>query len=80
MLLFCKVEAYKLKVTLLYGCFSRFLNCTNGAKSAKHHYAKILIDGIRKLLYEKKRLKNVSVIISEYPETISSVMMILTVF
>ena len=59
MLLFCKVEAYKLKVTLLYGCFSRFLNCTNGAKSAKHHYAKILIDGIRKLLYEKKRLKNV---------------------
>ena len=21
------------KVTLLYGCFSRFLNCTNGTKS-----------------------------------------------
>ena len=24
-----------LKVTLLHGCFSRFLNCTNGAKSRK---------------------------------------------
>ena len=23
------------KVTLLYGCFSRFLNCTNGTKSSK---------------------------------------------
>ena len=25
--------ATKLKVTLLHGCFSRFLNCTNGTKS-----------------------------------------------
>ena len=24
-----------LKVTLLYGCFSSFLNCTNGTKSHK---------------------------------------------
>ena len=24
-----------LKVTLLHGCFSRFLNCTNGTKSYK---------------------------------------------
>ena len=24
--------ATKLKVTLLHGCFSRFLNCTNGTK------------------------------------------------
>ena len=24
-----------LKVTLLHGCFSRFLNCTNGTKSCK---------------------------------------------
>ena len=24
-----------LKVTLLHGCFSRFLNCTNGTKSRK---------------------------------------------
>ena len=24
-----------LKVTLLYGCFSRFLNCTNGTKSRR---------------------------------------------
>ena len=26
-----------LKVTLLYGCFSRFKNCTNGTKSSTHH-------------------------------------------
>ena len=26
-----------LKVTLLHGCFSRFLNCTNGTKSRRHH-------------------------------------------
>ena len=26
-----------LKVTLLHGCFSRFLNCTNGTKLRKHH-------------------------------------------
>ena len=31
---------YKLSKTLLYGCFSRFLNCTNGTKSriASHKY------------------------------------------
>ena len=29
------VSATLLKVTLLHGCFSRFLNCTNGAKSRK---------------------------------------------
>ena len=28
----CK-PATLLKVTLLHGCFSRFLNCTNGTKS-----------------------------------------------
>ena len=26
-------ECYLVKVTLLKGCFSRFLNCKNGAKS-----------------------------------------------
>ena len=34
---FSKVAGFKpatlLKLTLLSGCFSRFLNCTNGAKS-----------------------------------------------
>ena len=30
----CDVKpATLLKVTLLYGCFSRFLNCANGTKS-----------------------------------------------
>ena len=29
------VLATLLKVTLLHGCFSRFLNCTNGTKSHK---------------------------------------------
>ena len=24
---------FRLKVTLIHGCFSRFLNCTNGTKS-----------------------------------------------
>ena len=28
-------ECYLVKVTLLQGCFSRFLNCKNGAKSCK---------------------------------------------
>ena len=36
---FTKVKLLKpatlLKVTLLHGCFSRFLNCTNGTKSCK---------------------------------------------
>ena len=27
-----------LKVTLRHGCFSRFLNCTNGTKSRKKHH------------------------------------------
>ena len=31
-LLLVKLQAL-LKVTLLHGCFSRFLNCTNGTKS-----------------------------------------------
>ena len=32
----CRLQpATLLKVTLLYGCFSCFLNCTNGAKSRK---------------------------------------------
>ena len=30
-----------LKVTLFYGCFSRFLNCTNGTKSRKASPLKI---------------------------------------
>ena len=36
---FCKVAGFEpvtlLNVTLLDGCFSRFLNCTNGTKSRK---------------------------------------------
>ena len=32
----------RLKVTLLHGCFSRFLNCTNGTKS--HKTSNILVD------------------------------------
>ena len=32
---FSKAAGFMLKVTLLHGCFSRFLNCTNGAKSQK---------------------------------------------
>ena len=30
-----------LKIALLYGCFSRFLNCTNGTKSKKAFQLKI---------------------------------------
>ena len=38
-LLLVKLEATLLKVTLLHGCFSRFLNCTNGTKWCKtSHY------------------------------------------
>ena len=32
---FSKVADFSLKVTLLHGCFSRFLNCTNATKSRK---------------------------------------------
>ena len=35
------------KVTLLHGCFSRFLNCTNGTNHAKHE---ALQNGLKKLL------------------------------
>ena len=30
------------KVTLLHGCFSRFLNCTNGTKSRKASHITLL--------------------------------------
>ena len=30
---FSKVTGFSLKVTFLHGCFSRFLDCTNGTKS-----------------------------------------------
>ena len=33
-----KKPATLLKITLLHGCFSRFLNCTNGTKSYKASY------------------------------------------
>ena len=33
----CQKPATLLKVTLLYGCFSRFLHCTNGTKLYKWH-------------------------------------------
>ena len=43
---FSKVAGLKpatlLKVTFLYGCFSRFLNCTNGTKSRKSPH--IIVD------------------------------------
>ena len=32
---FSKVAGFSLKVALLHGCFSRFLNCTNTTKSRK---------------------------------------------
>ena len=36
------VPATLLKVTLIHGCFSRFLNCTNGTKLRKtSHYAQM---------------------------------------
>ena len=39
-----KKPATLLKVTLLHGCFSRFLNCANGNKSRKaSHFSCILI-------------------------------------
>ena len=43
---FGKVACFsvRLKVTLLHGCFSRFLNCTNGTKSHKvSHIREIMI-------------------------------------
>ena len=43
-LLLCKdmwCVAILLKVTLLHGCFSRFLNCTNGTKSWKASHINI---------------------------------------
>ena len=46
----CRLQpAFLLKVTLLHGCFSRFLNCTNGTKSRKasHIMFQILLITIR---------------------------------
>ena len=48
-----------LKVTLLHGCFSRFLNCTNGAKSQKASHitsqckpaASLTMNGVRSHLH-----------------------------
>ena len=37
-LLLVKLQVDLLKVTLLCGCFSHFLNCTNGTKSGKATY------------------------------------------
>ena len=33
-----------LKVTLLHGCFSRFLNCTNGTKLRKTYFVSIVLE------------------------------------
>ena len=41
-LLLVKLQATLLKVTLLIGCFSRFLNCTNGTKSRNASHIKNL--------------------------------------
>ena len=40
-LLLLKLPANSKIVTLLYGCFSRFLNCTNGPKSCKASLHKV---------------------------------------
>ena len=45
---FSKVAGFAtlLKVALLHGCFSRFLNCTNGTKSRKaSHMHVALVSG-----------------------------------
>ena len=35
----CRLKpAFLVKVTLLHGCFSRFVNCPNGTKSRKASY------------------------------------------
>ena len=60
------------KVTLLQGCFSRFLNCTNGTKSRKALRSTIILgcfaipknDGLCKIFcsstkYHKKFLKSI---------------------
>ena len=39
--------ATSLKVTFLHGCFSRFLNCTNGTKSRKASH--LLFEGYKRL-------------------------------
>ena len=36
-------DATLLKVTLLHGCFSRFLNCTNGTKLRKTSHMIIIV-------------------------------------
>ena len=48
-LLFVKLQATAtvLKATLLHGCFSGFLNCTNGTKSRN---ASHLIHGVNRIL------------------------------
>ena len=48
-----------IKVTLLDGCFSRFLNCTNGTKSRKASYIILSfhINHILILLQQKRILK-----------------------
>ena len=55
---FSKVAGLKsatlLKVTLLHGCFSRFLNCTNGTYSRQHHKLFISL----RLLNVNIKLKN----------------------
>ena len=49
-----------LKVTLLYGCFSRFLIRTNGAKSrnASHTFIDLLFHGTGFFLYSLKTSEN----------------------
>ena len=48
-----------LKVTLLHGCFSRFLNCTNGTKSRKASH--MIYRPLNTLLEKLKNVFEISV-------------------
>ena len=64
-LLLVKEPATLLKVTLLHGCFSRFLICTNGTKSRKApHITWANLDSLAASPYNTKLYGKYSVILS----------------
>ena len=52
----CFKPATLLKVTLLHGRFSRFLNCTNGTKSRKIYKLNLVIPLVNQVTYSIKSL------------------------
>ena len=56
-----------LEVTLFHGCFSRFLNCTNGTKSRKTSH--MCVGGIISLVFSI----NISLMVTIYEKDLTNV-------